>query len=1104
MFQKPPERMDFVALERHVMAFWREHDIQNKHIDLRAGQRPYVFYEGPPTANGLPHPGHVLTRVMKDLYPRYKTMCGYHCERKGGWDTHGLPVEVEVCKELGIHSKEEIESYGVEPFIRRCIESVFRYVKDWEALTERIAFWLDLPNAYVTYHQSYIESVWWALKTLFDRGLLYQGHKIVWWWAQGGTALSSGEVGLGYREVDDPSVYVKCPVVGEKRLALLVWTTTPWTLPDNLFVAVRADFDYAVVRDEVEDVELIIAADLVETIAGKLKRELPVVRTMKGRDLVGMRYVPPFDFHYATLGNATLPLKSGGEAHVYWRVHGADFVTLDAGTGLVHQAPAYGEVDYELFKTNAAQFAEPEGIELICSVKPNGRFRESIGPYAGMWVKNADKQILRDLRDNGRLYHQELYRHDYPFCWRAEQDPLLQYPRKSWFIRTTQFVDKMLANNNAVGWYPDHIRTGRFGKFLESNVDWALSRERFWGTPLPIWQCDKTGFQEAIASYEELLAKPGVDGTDMWESAKRETPTLSDDLRVHKPYIDEITYQSPKDPAARMRRVPEVIDCWFDSGCMPFAQFGFPHQNPKKFDSQFPADFICEAIDQTRGWFYSQLAISTLLFGDERAEAWLPKRDWPHPYRNCLVLGLVLGNDGQKLSKSKRNYDEPGKILEREGADAMRWYFYSAQAPWTSTRFDESAIATAQREFLIRLYNVYSFFLIYANIDSFTPAGRGVPSDKDHARSELDRWILSELSMTVRDVRRHMDAYDNYAAARVLIDFVDGLSNWYVRRSRDRFWRGGMDADKRAAYQTLWHCLVTTAEMIAPFCPFFAEEIYQKLVRSCVNDAPESVHLCDYPQPDDGHLDDALSAGMRIAREIASLGRAARVTAKLKVRQPLDLVELVLGDRGQEKWVEAHADLITDELNVKRLEFAHQPERYVDYEIKPNFRAIGPKFGKLAPGIKKVLAKADAAKLRAELDDHEKTTISVDGEVVDLTPDDVQVHVSAKPGWTAAQGRGAVVILSTEITEDLKLEGVARELIHHIQQIRKDLNLEYTDRIRLHVAAEGDVTAVCERFGESIRHETLAEALETRDGAGEPNADVSIDGNAARIWVNKA
>jgi isoleucyl-tRNA synthetase len=1095
MFKDVPAQFDFPSSEREILEFWARNEIYAKSLKRREGAPPFIFYEGPPTANGLPHPGHCLTRTIKDVFPRYRTMTGYYCQRKGGWDTHGLPVEAEVCKELGIHTKAEIENYGVEKFNRLCQQSVFRYMKEWEELTRRLGFWVNLPEAYVTYHQSYVESVWWALATLFRRGLLYQGHKVVWWWPQGGTALSAGEVGQGYREVDDPSITVRFRVAGDPKVSFLAWTTTPWTLPSNVALAVHPGLDY--VQIAVGEEEFILAKDLLPAVFKGLpvdiEKDVRVVRTVKGKALVGTKYEPIFKYKQ----------PEGGKG---WEVIAADFVTLDTGTGIVHVAPAFGEDDYRAAREN--------GLGFLQLIAPDGTFVPEATDFAGRFCKEADADIIRWLKDKGVLLKREQYRHDYPFCWRAEEDPLIQYARKSWFIRTTDFRDAFLANNARINWLPEHIKEGRFGKFLESNVDWALSRERFWGTPLPIWECEKTGKQEAVASYAELLSKPGVSGTEVWGKAKREQPDLVDDLKLHRPWIDAITYDSPFAAAARMRRVPEVIDCWFDSGAMPFAQWGYPHApgSDALFQSRFPADFISEAIDQTRGWFYTLLAISTMLFGteqDEGAAGFRPRgstntesacdttsarakargssgvggasdgtspKPYPHPFRNCIVLGLMAGEDGKKLSKSKRNYKEPSYIFDREGADAMRWSMLSGNTPWTGVRFKEEVIATDQREFLIKLYNIYSFFVIYANIDQWSP-GEPRTSVRAENLSELDRWVLAELNQTIADVREAMDRYDNYPACRRLVEFVDGLSNWYVRRSRDRFWRSGMDADKQAAYSTLWTCLETLSRMIAPFVPFFAESLYQNLVRTPFADAAESVHLTDYPQADASRIDPQLLAEMAIVREIASLGRAARMDAKLKVRQPLSVVEIVLADASHEQWLTGHLPLIADELNVKRIEFVTQADKYVTYEVKPNFKALGPKFGKLAPQIKNELAKADAASLRRQLDEQGKTVLAVGGQNVELTPEDVQVTLKPREGWAAAQGRQVVVVLSTEITPELRAEGLARDFVHLVQTARKDEKLDYQARICVRVNATGDVAVAIQANLDYIKGETLATEL---------------------------
>ena len=1415
MFHDVSSRFDFPKTEKEILAFWDKHQVYGQSLRLREGGKPFVFYEGPPTANGLPHPGHCLTRAIKDLFPRYKTMTGHHCQRKGGWDTHGLPVEVEVCKELGIHSKEEIEAYGVEPFNRKCLESVFRYTKEWEEMTRRLGFWVNLDRAYVTYHKSYVESVWWSLKKLFDAGLLYQGHKIVWWWAQGGTALSAGEVGQGYREVDDPSVFVRFPLAQDERffafmtnagggdtqggtgvspvlkneefqggmgvppfppngtgpdlsirrrylphweaggstyfitfrtrqgeltaaernivygacrhfdgkradihalvvmpdhvhllltplpkeadtwwslaelmhsiksysakailkhrggsgsvwmeeyfdriirseddfnekldyitnnplkrgfdegyewvwvesigpdgnvkngrdarttqsaappqtpghtpqVSLLVWTTTPWTLPSNMFAAVNKDFEYAIVHDEDTGERLIFAKALVEPIARKLKKtgKWMIERTVKGSDLVGLRYVPPFRERYydnvpyieqtsfTWVGSLASPTSSEWptapnrpwrdvtsrlanqphEKHVAWRILDAEFVTLESGTGLVHEAPAFGEVDFELLQKERLRFSDPEAVPLLCAVAANGTFCFGVedtlsnqcpqydsfrNRYEGRWVKDCDKDIIRDMKERGLLLHQEQYRHDYPFCWRAEEDPLIQYPRRSWFIRTTQFKDDMLANNERINWLPDHIKTGRFGKFLESNVDWSLSRERYWGTPLPIWVCESCGHAEALDSYDVLIAKPGVGGLEAWESARKADPKISEHLKVHKPYIDAVTYECPKcagqqsrdrqgavsghgsgtphpqggtatqsatPPLAgdhgserRMKRVPEVIDCWYDSGAMPFAQWGFPHTGADAFGSQFPADFISEALDQTRGWFYSLVAIATMLFGSEGvARGDIAEAEYPIPFRNCIVLGLLMGEDGLKMSKSKKNYKEPAYIFENEGADAMRWLFFSGQSPWTSIRFQESAIAEGQREFLIRLYNCYSFFVIYANIDKWTPDQQ----TDEHHQTDLDRWIRSELAQCSRQVFDCMEAYDNYNAARALSDFVDALSNWYVRRNRDRFWRSEIDNDKRSAYATLHHCLVTVTKLIAPFTPFIAESMYQNLVRTHDADAPLSVHLCDYPITEanqaevDARIDAGLNDEVKLVRQLVSCGRAARSAAKLRVRQPLAAIELY---HRQAEIVMKYDEIIQDELNVKRIDFvdAGAIDQYVHYEIKPDFKKIGPKHGPLAPKIKATLAKhPNVDGIMKQLETDGSYTMDVGGQDVELTADELLVELHAKSGYAAERipGQG-ILVLDATITPELRDEGCARDLVNQVQQMRKKLDLRYEQRIDLAIIGGEEVHRVVNAYAEYIRGETLAQTLLNQSIAGAEEAQAEIEGHTANICV---
>jgi isoleucyl-tRNA synthetase len=1152
MFEPVRGKPDFPALEASIADLWRKAEIPEKSLAQREGSPSFVFYEGPPTANGMPHPGHCLTRTIKDIYPRYRTMRGQFCRRKAGWDTHGLPVEVEVCKELGIHSKEEIEAFGVEPFIHRCQQSVWRYMKEWEALTERIGFWIDLSEAYVTYHRSYVESVWWALAELFDRGLLYRGHKIVWWWAQGGTALSSGEVGQGYREVADPSVFVAFPLLDERgeptNRSLVAWTTTPWTLPANQFAAVRADLDYVVLRSAETGREYVVAEALAATLMDRLGKDasasvssdLKAVEHLQGSALIGANYLPPFDTFRPAGPPTHADLREGGRESVAWRVVAADFVTTDAGTGIVHVAPAFGEVDFGVLVAEQTRFAEGAGPALLNPVAPDGRFTDAFPMGAGRFVKDCDRDIARDLRNRGLLVHQEQYLHDYPFCWRADNDPLIQYPRESWFIRTSNFREEMLANNAEVTWLPEHIRDGRFGNFLETNVDWALSRERYWGTPLPIWVCESTGRSEAVASYDELLAKPGAAGMEVFEQAKQDNPDLSDDLRVHKPYIDFISYDSPFADGSRMRRVPEVIDCWFDSGAMPFAQWGWPHQGHDDFASQFPADFISEAIDQTRGWFYSQLATSTLLFGSRGTTEMVrplpegaarPDARAPHPFRTCIVLGHMLGEDGQKMSKSRRNYKEPAAIFDAYGADALRWYFLAGQPPWTSIRYNERAIRESVPEFLLRLWNVYSFFVIYARIDGFDP-GQLIeqPGTLDHAslaaargfrpateRSELDRWMLSELHDTAATVVEQLDRFDHFAAAGRLHSLVDAVSNWFVRRSRSRFWASGKadadaaaSADKLDAYWTLYECLIEVCRLSAPFVPFVTEAIWQNLAVVPFGDrVAESVHLCDYPTGRPELVDADLARRMAIVRDIASLGRAARASAKLKVRQPLAKVEVILADGTPEadaEWLASHASIVCDELNVKSCEVCQDPQRYITRSVQADLKKLGPRLGKSLPQVRDALARADAATVLAEVSTTGSVSVALpSGDTVSITRDELIVRTTAKPGWAAAESERAVVVISSELTDDLIAEGLVREVVHAVQSKRKDLDMEFTDRIEIGFVTDAEtLRTALERHLEYVAAETLASSASFVELADASRDDLTVDGHNLSITIRRA
>jgi isoleucyl-tRNA synthetase len=1224
-FEKVRTELDFPRDESEILAFWKEASIFEKSLAKTANGQPFVFYEGPPTANGLPHNGHVLTRAIKDLFPRYKTMRGYHVARKAGWDTHGLPVEVEVEKELRIHGKAAIEEYGVEPFAKKCIESVFRYTKEWEQITDRVAFWVDIESAYVTYHRSYVESVWWALSELFKKGLLYQGHKVVWWWAQGGTALSAAEVGLGYKEVDDPSVFVAFPLADQPNRALAVWTTTPWTLPSNMYAAVNAKFEYAVVRGDPEKVkagwakkalerELVVAKGLVEGIAAKLGTTLTVVETLPASALIGKKYLPPFDLFLSQASDAT------------YRVIAADFVTLDAGTGIVHIAPAFGEDDFQAHRKLTSGEAA-----IFCAVKPDGTFIDEMAKvgrgYAGRWVKDADKDLQEELKEKGILVHAETYRHPYPFCWRSDADPLIQLARPAWYIRTTEKKDQAIFNNRSVNWLPEHIREGRMGDFLANNVDWALSRERYWGTPLNVWINDVTGKMEAPASVAEILAK-NPNAFDHWTEAKAKDPTLSDHLQVHKPWIDQVTWQNPGEEGT-YRRVPEVIDVWFDSGCMPFAQWGFPHKGQEEFRRNFPADFISEAIDQTRGWFYSLLMVSTLVWDEETQKRYglAPVRPMPHPYKTCIVLGHVSDKDGKKESKSKGNYTPPEVILDQvrmdfavldesdaagvearagvayvaredmegldlqegakirafvpdpvdaeqrlsverlvrdlvimphkklrrrvvvlhesdrralgatptakkdvqpvevprlprservtiidpttpaPGADAFRWFFYASNPPWSNTRHSLSNVRALQKETLVKLRNVYSFFTIYGNIDGFDPSE---PASDPKKRSEIDRWILSELHLLVADTTKDLDAYDLYTATGRITTFVDALSNWYVRRCRDRFWAplgadGKPTADKRDAYFTLWECLTTLARVMAPFTPYLSDAIWRNLVvKGQGNADAESVHLAIWPASDPSLVDAGLSRSVKTVRDLVSLGLQVRTSAKLKVRQPLSSAKIVLADATLADRLTPYLTMVADELNVLKVEvLATDVDKYVSYRVKPNFRTLGQKgLGKQAQELKKsmtAMSPADAQALVAALLANGKATL----QGVELDREDVEVAFDALEGYAAAGDRVGVVVLDTRLDDTLRDLGYLRELLNRVQTARKEMGLDFVDRIRLSIAGTDRTRRVVEANLESIASESLATSVKYADDAGADARDVDVEGDAVRFAIEK-
>jgi isoleucyl-tRNA synthetase len=1190
VFEKVAPVVDFPRAEARVRAFWREADVFRKSLERRAGAPRFVFYEGPPTANGLPHNGHALTRVMKDVIPRYRSMRGYDVPRKGGWDTHGLPVEIEVEKELRISGRDAILAYGVEPFVRRCLESVFRYTTEWNEFTEKLGFWIDLDDAYVTYHESYVESVWWALSQLFQKGHLYQGYKVVWWWAQGGTVLSAAEVGEGYRTVDDPSLYVTFPLADAPDTSLLVWTTTPWTLPSNSLAAVRPDAPYAVVRDG--ERLLVVAEALLPALAQKVGRELEVERRLAGSELVGRRYEPPFDW-----------FRRSDDTPDLWRVVAADFVELDAGTGVVHVAPAFGEADFDLLRREQAQ--RPE-LPLLCAVRPDGTFDPALaaGAYAGRWVKDCDRDIVRELKERGLAWHVEQIRHEYPFCVRSDQDPLIQYARPAWYVRTSEHKQAALANNARIAWLPEHIRDGRFGDFLRNNVDWALSRERFWGTPLNIWVNDVTGALDVPASVAEILER-NPHAFDGFDEARRSDPSLSPHLRVHKPWIDAVSWRKAGEPGV-YRRVPEVIDVWFDAGSMPFAQWGYPHRGREEFERNFPADFISEAIDQTRGWFHALLWISTLLFAG---------RELPHPFKSCIVLGHVADREGKKESKSKGNYTPPEIILDavklefacvapgeaepapgqalvaredyegidlrgeqarvrvhradapdagldldlrparlprrvvvlapedaralgvepapagsvilpREvpelppraklwvadpgstapGADAFRWFFYASNPPWNPTRHSLAGVRAMQRELPLTLRNVYAFFTIYANIDGFDPSAAACRAGRRAARERplVDRWILSELAITTGRVVEHMDGYRIYEATRALTDFVDALSNWYVRRNRDRFWAGGLSQDKLDAHWTLYQCLVDTARLLAPFLPFAAEEIWQNLARRPDPTAvEESVHLCDYPEADSAAVDPALSRVMGAVRDLVSLGLQVRTAEKLKVRQPLEAAEVVLADPALEARLREHADLIRDELNVHELHFVPDAHDYVTYRVKPNFRELGPRVGRRMPALKAALADADGGALLRQLEADGCVRLSVDGEEIALGAGEIAVSLEAREGFSAASGPVGVVVLRTALDDALREEGLFREVLNRVQGFRKELDLEYTGRIRLSLAGAPRLLAAVRSRLDQLGRETLAVeiAVDEPPAPGAHVREAHVDGEALTLGL---
>ena len=1049
MFKAVSSKLDVPAMEEGVLNFWRREEIFKKTMEQREGGPEYVFYEGPPTANGRPGVHHVLARAFKDMFPRYKIMRGYHVSRRGGWDTHGLPVEIEVEKKHGFTNKQQIEEYGIAKFNEECRKSAFEYIRDWAKLTDRIAFWVDLDDAYVTYTNEYIESVWWILKSFWEKDLLYKAYKVVPFCPRDQTPLSDHEVALGYEEVTDPSVFVRMPLMDKKDTSLLVWTTTPWTLPGNVAVAAHPDVDYVTVERELPEggtEKLILAKLLLEKVFRG--EEVKVLETFKGKKLKGMKYHPLFTF--------VPPDKPA-----YFVVLG-DFVTTEDGTGLVHMAPAFGAEDM--------QMATEHDLPILMTVLPDGTFVPDVKPWRGVFIKDADPLIIEDLRTRGLLFRTEGYTHTYPFCWRCHT-PLMYYARDSWYIRTSQFRDRLVELNNTINWVPEHVREGRFGNWLENNIDWALSRERYWGTPLPIWECADCKHREAIGSVKELSEKVGHD--------------LSE-LDLHRPYVDEVSY-SCSECGGKMSRVPDLIDVWFDSGSMPYAQWHYPFENQDKFKSQYPADYICEAVDQTRGWFYSLHAISTLLMASVA-------------YKNVICLGLILDGDGKKMSKSLGNIVNPWDVLKVNGADAFRWYLYTATPPGNERRFSVDLVGEVIRNFTLTLWNVYSFFVTYANLDKPQLTTARIYSD-----NILDRWLLSELHTLVRDVTTAYEKYDVTGATRPIETFVEKLSTWYLRRSRRRFWKSESDADKQAAYGTLYTALVTISKLLAPAMPFLADELYQNLVRSVDQSTAESVHLSEWPKYDQSLIDESLNYDMELVMKLVSLGHQARQKANRKVRQPLKEVAFSLGNASERKAVETFADVIEDELNVKTVRLLDAVTEAVSHSVKPLPKQLGQKYGNKFPALQKAILSMNSEEVARSLIGSRSLKVSVDGQTYEILPDEVEVKAQAKEGFAVAEEGPYVAALVTELTPELVQEGLAREFVRRVQDLRKSSELDVADRINLFVVASANLKSAIEAHREYITSETLSVSLDFNEPpAGASSVEDNFDGEKVKVGLIKA
>ena len=1049
VYRKVDTNLNFVDREKEVEKFWKDNKIFEKSMDSRKEGETYTFYDGPPTANGKPHIGHVLTRVIKDMIPRYRTMKGYMVPRKAGWDTHGLPVELEVEKKLGLDGKEQIEEYGMEPFIQQCKESVWKYKGMWEDFSSTVGFWADMEHPYVTYDNNFIESEWWALKEIWEKGLLYKGFKIVPYCPRCGTPLSAQEVSQGYKTVKERSAIVRFKVVGEDAY-FLAWTTTPWTLPSNVALCVNPDEIYCKVK-AADGYTYYMAEALLDKVLGKLAKDdepaYEILEKYKGTDLERREYEPLF----ACAGEAAA--KQHKKAHF---VTCDNYVTMSDGTGIVHIAPAFGEDD--------SRVGREYDLPFVQFVDGQGNMTKET-PYAGVFVKKADPMVLTDLDKEGKLFDAPKFEHDYPHCWRCDT-PLIYYARESWFIKMTAVKDDLIRNNNTINWIPESIGKGRFGDWLENVQDWGISRNRYWGTPLNIWQCE-CGHMESVGSRQDLYEKSGD------ERAKT--------IELHRPYIDDITMKCP-DCGKTMHRVPEVIDCWFDSGAMPFAQHHYPFENKDLFEQQFPADFISEAVDQTRGWFYSLLAESTLLFNKA-------------PYKNVIVLGHVQDENGQKMSKSKGNAVDPFDALNKYGADAIRWYFYINSAPWLPNRFHGKAVVEGQRKFMSTLWNTYAFFVLYANIDNFDATKYTLNYDK---LPVMDKWLLSKLNTMVKTVDEDLGSYKIPEAARALQEFVDDMSNWYVRRSRERFWAKGMEQDKINAYMTLYTALVTVAKAAAPMIPFMTEDIYQNLVRSIDADAPESIHLCDYPEVNEAWIDKDLEANMEELLEIVVLGRACRNTANIKNRQPIGTM-YVKAEKAMDKF---YTDIIADELNVKEVKFADDVESFISYSFKPQLRTVGPKYGKLLNGIRTALSEIDGTAAMKELRDNGVLVLDIAGNRVELAEEDLLIETAQSEGYVTETDGETSVVLDTNLTPELIQEGFVREIISKVQTMRKEAGFEVMDKIIVYAKDNDKIMDIMKANQDEIKREVLAENIILGEAEGYTK-EWNINKEAVTLGVSK-